>query len=71
MYRYLNVTGDPSLANIDRFMIKKISKTGKTDLLFLDGDKHWQSLTNKLTGEFLATKTLREKFGGLNVMKVF
>ena len=71
MYRYLNVTGDPSLANIDRFMIKKNSKTGKTDLLFLDGDKHWQSLTNKFTGEFLATKTLREKFGGLNVMKVF
>ena len=50
-------------------MIKTISKTGKTDLLFLDGDKHWQSLTNKRTGEFLAAKTLREKFGGLNVMK--
>ena len=28
-----------------------------------------QSLTNKRTGEFLAPKTLREKFGGLNVMK--
>ena len=38
-------------------------------MLFLDGDKHWQSLTNKRTGEFLATKTLREKFGGLNAMK--
>ena len=37
-------------------------------MLFFDG-KHWQSLTNKLTGEFLMTKRLREKFGGLNVMK--
>ena len=50
-------------------MIKTISKTGKTDLLFLDGDKHWQSLTNKRTGEFLAAKTLTEKFGGINIMK--
>ena len=28
-----------------------------------------QSLTNKRTGEFLAPKRLREKFGGLNIMK--
>ena len=28
-----------------------------------------ESLTNKRTGEVLATKTLREKFGGLNIMK--
>ena len=38
-------------------------------MLFLDGDENWQSLTNKRTGELLAAKTLREKFGGLNVMK--
>ena len=38
-------------------------------MLFLDGNKHWQSLTNKRTGEFLAAKTLREKFGELNIMK--
>ena len=38
-------------------------------MLFLDGNKHWQSLTNKRIGEFLATKTLRERFGGLNIMK--
>ena len=56
---HLNVTGDPDLANIDRFMIKKYSKTGNTDLLFLDGNKHWQSLTNKRTGE-VATKFRRE-----------
>ena len=38
-------------------------------MLFLDGDKNWQSLTNKRTGDLLAAKTLREKFGGLDVMK--
>ena len=65
MYRQLNVTGDPGLANIYRFTIKKKkSKTGNTDLPFLDGYNHWQSLTNKRTDEFLATKTFREKFGG-------
>ena len=37
-------------------------------MLFFDG-KSWQSLTNKRPGEFLDPKTLREKFGGLNVMK--
>ena len=38
-------------------------------MLFLDGNNHWQSLTNKRTREFLVAKTLREKFGGLNIMK--
>ena len=28
-----------------------------------------QSLTNERTGEILATKTLREKYGVLNIMK--
>ena len=28
-----------------------------------------ESLTNKRTGEVLVPKTLREKFGGLNIMK--
>ena len=69
LYRDLNVTADPGLADIDRFIIKKISKTGNTELLFLDGNNYWQSLTNKSTGEFLAAKTLREKFGGLNIME--
>ena len=69
LYRHLNVTGDTGLADLDRFMIKKNSKTGNTDLLFLDGNNHWQSLTNKRTREFLAAKTLRERFGGLNIMK--
>ena len=53
LYRHLNVTGDPGLANINRFMIKKKkSKTGNSE-----GDIHWQSLTNRHTGGFLAVKT--------------
>ena len=69
LYRNINVTGDPGFADIDRFMIKKNSKTDNTEFLFLDGNNHWQSLTNKPTGEFLAAKALRDKFGGLNIMK--
>ena len=39
-------------------------------MLLLDRYEHWQSLTNKRAGEFLAANTLRDKkFGGLNVMK--
>ena len=52
LYRHLNVTVDPCLADMDRFMIKKKSKTGNTDLFFLDGNKHWQSFTNKRTVNF-------------------
>ena len=69
LYRYLGVTGDPGLANLDRFNIKKNSKTGNIELLFLDADRHWQPLTNKRTGELLAAKTLIEKLDGLNIMK--
>ena len=69
LYRHLNLTGDPGLADLDRFMIKRNSKTGNTDLLFGGGNNRWQSLTKKRTGEFLAANTLREKFGGLNIMK--
>ena len=69
LYRYLDVTGDPGLSDLDRFMIRKNSKTGNTESLFLNGNKHWQSLTNKRTGDFLAPKALRETFGGLNIMK--
>ena len=64
----MNLTGDPGLPDIDLFLIIKIPKTDNTDLLFFD-DKSWQYLTNKRTGEFLAAKTLIEKFGGLNIMK--
>ena len=41
LYSHLNMTGDPDLADVDPFMIKKKkSKTGNTDLLFLDGYEH-------------------------------
>ena len=63
------MTGDPGLADLCQFIIKRDSKTGNIELLFLDGNKHWQSFTNERTGEFLASKTSREKFGGLNIMK--
>ena len=63
------MTGDPCLADLYQFIIKRDSKTGNIELLFLDGNKHWQSFTNERTGEFLASKTSREKFGGLNIMK--
>ena len=63
------MTGDPGLADLDRFDLKKNPKTGNIELLFLDENNQWRSLTNKRTGEFLAAKTLREKFGGLNIIK--
>ena len=69
LYGYLGVTSDPGLADLDRFKVKKKLKTGNIELLFLDGNNQWQSLTNKCIGEFLATKTLRKKFGGLNILK--
>ena len=50
-------------------LIKKNPKIGNTELLFLDGNKHWQSLNNKRTGQFLEPKSLRGKFGRLNIMK--
>ena len=65
------MAGDPGLADVDRFTIKKNSKTGNIELLFFDGNNQWKSLTNKCTGEFLTPKTLREKFGGLNTVKNF
>ena len=40
-------------------------------MIFLDSNKHWQSLTNKQTDKFLASKTLRQKFGELKIMKKF
>ena len=57
------------IQTLHRFIIRKLLKAGNIELLFLDSNKRWQSLTNKRTGEFLATKTLRETFGGLNTMK--
>ena len=54
------MTGDPEIANMNQFLVKKNSKTGNTNMPFLDG-KSWQSLTNKGTSEFLVAKTLKKK----------
>ena len=40
LYRYLDMIGDPGLADLDRFTIRKNLKTGNIELLFLDGNKH-------------------------------
>ena len=54
------MTDDPGFAGLDCFMIRKNLKTSNIKMLFLNGNKHWQSLTNKQTGEFLAPNALRE-----------
>ena len=63
--RYLNITCDPYLANINRFMLKKNEKQLTLFFLlllsFFDG-KHWQSLISKCTGQFLTPNTLRDRF---------
>ena len=69
--RHLNVTGNLDLIDTDQFNIRKNTKIDNTDLLFLDANNQWQPLTNKQTGEFLAVKTLRDRFGGVNAMKIF
>ena len=56
LYRYLGVTGNLGLADLDQFNIKKNTKTGNIELLFLDGNNEWQSLSNQRTGEFLAKR---------------
>ena len=52
LHKYLSVTGDPYLEDLDRFTIKKNLKTGNIEFLLLNGNKHWQSLPNKGTGKF-------------------
>ena len=40
LYRYLDVTGDSDLADLNRFMINESSKRGYIELLFFDGNNH-------------------------------
>ena len=69
LYRHLNIVGNLDLINLGRFKLTTNSKKGATVFEFYNGDK-WVSLT-KQTGEFLATKTLRDRFAGVNAMKNF
>ena len=57
------------LINLDRFKLAADPKKGATIFEFYNGDK-WVSLT-KQTGQFLAPKTLRDRFGEINAMKFF
>ena len=66
LYRHLNETEDPGLADIDRYMIKKNQNQATPTCFFSMVNSGKLTLR---TGEFLAEKTLKQKFGGLNIMK--
>ena len=69
LYRYLNVTGNLDLIDLDRFKLSRGPKKGATIFEFYNGDR-WVPLT-KQTSEFFAPKTVRVRFGGINTMKKF
>ena len=69
LYRHLNVTGDIDLIDLDRFRLTTDSKKGVTIFEFYNGDR-WVPLT-KQTGDFFAPKTLKDRFGGVNTIKIF
>ena len=62
--------GNPDLIDLDRFRLKTDPKKGAVIFEFYNGNDRWVALT-KQTGEFLASKTLRDRLGGLNAMKNF
>ena len=45
LYRYLDVTGDPGLVDLDRFKLTKDSKKGVTIFEFYNGNDRWVPLT--------------------------
>ena len=63
------MTGDIDLIDVDRFRLTTDPKKGFTVFEFYNGD-WWVPLT-KQTGECFAPKTLRDRLGGLNTMKIF
>ena len=69
LYRHLNVTGNLDLIDLDQFKLTTSPKKGVTVFEFYNGD--WWVLLTKQTGKFFASKTLRDKLGGLNTMKTF
>ena len=66
LYRRLNIIGNIDLIELDRFKLTRDSKKGATIFEFYNDDR-WVSLT-KQTGEFFASKTLRDRFGTVNIM---
>ena len=69
LYRHLNVTGNPDLIDLDRFILTKDLIKAAKIFEFYNGDR-WVPL-KKQTGEFFVPKTLRDRFGGINAMKSF
>ena len=70
LYRHLNVTGNPDLIDLDIFRLTKDPKKAVTIFEFYNGDRRWVPLT-KQASDLFAPKTLRDKFGGLNTIKIF
>ena len=70
LYRYLDVMGIPDLIDLDQFKLTTDPKKGAVIFEFYNGNDRWVPLT-KQTGEFLAAKSLRDRFGGVNAMKNF
>ena len=64
------MTGNPDLIDPDGFRLTTDPKKGAVIFEFYNGNDRWVPLT-KQTGEFLASKTLRYKLGGLNAMENF
>ena len=70
LYEYLDIEGgNTDLIELDRFRLERNTKTGVSILKFFNG-KDWVNLMNQRNGDFLAEKSLKQKFGGLNAMKV-
>ena len=69
LYRRLNIIGNIDLIELDRFKLTRDPKKGATIFEFYNDDR-WVSLT-KQTGEFFASKTLRDRFGTVNIIKNF
>ena len=69
LYRHLNVTGNLDLIDLDRFKFMRDPKKGATIFEFYIGDR-WVPLT-KQTGELLAPRSLRDRFGEVNTIKYF
>ena len=68
LYRHLNVRANPDLIDLYRFKLTKDRIIGVTIFEFYNGGR-WVPLT-KQTGDFFAPKTLRERFDGLNIIKI-
>ena len=66
LYRQWNVTGDIDLNDLNRFRLATDSKKEATIFEFYNGDRQ-VSLTTQ-TDDFFVPKTLRDKFGVVNVI---